>query len=167
MKTPKITLTTKAKLFVAAGIVVAGTSGVAAFNVMQPATADVMTPTQVTVQEHEVRLDKNEADIADTKERVNEVEQKADNATQEVQVVKERVTVVEKKAESAPVVQQSAPIPTPEPTSMCNSETMVGKYKAVCIPGQEWMICGQHITYPDKPEDYVQIDCKTGEVVGQ
>ena len=89
---------------------------------MQPATADVMTPTQVTVQEHEDRLDRNESDIAATKERVSEVEQKADAISQEVETVRERVTVVERHVTANPAQPQAQqlevqePVATPQPS---------------------------------------------------
>lgn len=110
----------KAKLLIAAGIIVAGTSGVAAFNIMQPATAEVMSPTEVKVQEHDARLDKAEADIAKTEDRVSQVEEQTAENTGTINTVQERVTVVERQAaapaaRTAPV--EAAPTPTPKPVN--------------------------------------------------
>ncbi|WP_241473785.1 hypothetical protein [Mycolicibacterium neoaurum] len=97
------------------GALVAGTSGVAAFNLIQPTTAEQMSPTDVKVQEHDARLDKNEADIKATNDRVDQVEQKTDENTQAIGAVQERVTVVEKRAETAskPAGEVSQPASTP------------------------------------------------------
>lgn len=114
---PKFRLSNKAKMLVSAGVIVAGTSGVAAFNMLQPATADVMTPTDVKVQEHETRLDKNEQDIAATQERVTQVEGKTDEAAQAVRVVENRVTVVEQGAAAAPRSAEPVAAPAPNPVN--------------------------------------------------
>lgn len=121
-------ISNRIKLVIASGVVIAGTSGAAAFNLMQPTTAEPVSPTDIKVQEHEARLDKNEADIADTKDRVTQVEQKVDENSQAVTTVKERVTVIEKAASqpqssSEPSVSAS---PTPAPVKTVNPRLIVG-----------------------------------------
>lgn len=111
-------LTTKAKYFALAGALVIATSSVAAYNTLQPTSADEMTPTDVKVQDHDQRLDKAESDITETKDRVSNVEQKTEENTQAIGQVQQRVTVVEGKSSSpatAPVADsapaQSVPAP--------------------------------------------------------
>lgn len=119
MRIPELTrfnLSPLARLLVAAGIVIAGTSGVAAFNSLQPTAADEMTPTQIKVEKHDDRLDKNEADIAETKDRVSQVEQKTDDDTQAIGAVRERVVIVEGKTAApnpAPATVTVPAAPTP------------------------------------------------------
>lgn len=113
----RLKLSSRTKLLIVAGIIVVGTSSVAAFNMLNTTSADEMNTTEVKVQEHEQRLDKNEKDIADTKQQAAEAEQKADDAKQTAAAAQDRVTIVEKRVEvqsSAPQVQVATP-PTPSP----------------------------------------------------
>ncbi|WP_100504050.1 hypothetical protein [Mycobacteroides abscessus] len=109
-------LSNRVKLLIASGVVIAGTSGVAAFNTLQPTSAEE-TPIKVVVEDHNKRLDKAEADIADTNSRVDQVEQQTEANTQAIGTTQQRVTVVERKVETQPAPQQApaASTPSPEP----------------------------------------------------
>lgn len=120
-------LSNRIKLVIVSGVVIAGTSGAAAFNLMQPTTAEPVSPTDIKVQEHEARLDKDEADIADTKDRVNQVEQKVDDNSQAVTTVKERVTVIEKQAATQlQTATAQVASPSPAPVKTINPRLIVG-----------------------------------------
>ncbi|WP_192378788.1 hypothetical protein [Rhodococcus rhodochrous] len=106
-------LTRRTKLFVATGIVLAGTSSVLAFNNFDNSAADIMSPTEVKVNDHEDRITKAEADITETKGRVEQVEQKTEENTQAIAQTNERVTVVERQVET---VREQVPAPSPAPT---------------------------------------------------
>lgn len=123
-------LSRRAKIVALIGVFIATGSAAAAISSFTPSTAEEMSPTDVKVVEHEARLDKNEADIAQTNDRVTQVEQETDENTAAIGATQERVTVVEKKTET--VVQQvagqqsiasapaPAPAPAPEPVKTIN-----------------------------------------------
>lgn len=110
------------QLVLAAGIIVAGTSTAVAFNTFTSTQAE-NTPVEVTIQDHEDRLTKNESDIAETKDRVTGVEEKTEANTQAVREVEKQVIVVDGKANAATSAAkqaqqaaQAAPAPQPAPT---------------------------------------------------
>jgi hypothetical protein len=124
-------ITKRTKLFVATGIVIPGSSSVLAFNQFDTSKADVMSPTEVRVNQHEDRLTQNEAENNATKQRVDQVEQKTAENSQVITNTTERVTVIERQAAqqegaravaSAPVVAEVAPEPvkTVKPRLMVN-----------------------------------------------
>lgn len=126
MKTRKLI---PAKLFLISAAVIAGTSSVLAFNQYEDSTADVMSPTEVRVNEHEERITKNAADLSVTKQRVDQVEQQTAENGQAIASTTERVTVVERQVaiqQETSQAQQSAPAPTlttepaPQPVKTVN-----------------------------------------------
>jgi septal ring factor EnvC (AmiA/AmiB activator) len=110
------------QLIVAAGVIVVSTSTALAFNNLASTQAGD-TPVEVTVEDHDKRLTKNESDIGETKDRVTDVEQKTDENTQAVREVEKQVVVVDGKANAATSAAkqaqqaaQAAPAPQPAPT---------------------------------------------------
>ncbi|UNQ40933.1 hypothetical protein MPC38_06695 [Prescottella equi] len=125
IKLPNITkYSRRTKLISAAVVVIAGTSTVVAFNNFAPSTAEEMTPTAVKVEEHDERLDKNEADIAETKGRVDQVEQKTDENTAAIGATQQRVTVVERKVVEQSGGQAQQPAPAPQPSAPAPAPTI-------------------------------------------
>ncbi|MGW5074036.1 hypothetical protein [Rhodococcus sp. NPDC004095] len=101
------------QLIIVAGLVVAGTSSVAAFNAVTSTDASD-TPLDVKVEDHEQRISKTESDIAQANERVGQVEQKSDENAAAIQQVEERVVVVERGAQAS--AGQPQQIPQPQAT---------------------------------------------------
>lgn len=123
-------LTWRTKLFVATGIVIAGSSSVLAFNQFDTSKADVMSPTEVRVNEHEQRITQNETEINATKQRVDQVEQKTAENTQVITNTTERVTVIERQAVQQEGARAVAPAPVvaevaPEPVKTINPRLIV------------------------------------------
>lgn len=110
------------QLIVAAGLIFASTSTALAFNNLASTQAGD-TPVEVTVEDHDKRLTKNESDIAETKDRVTGVEEKTEANTQAVREVEKQVIVVDGKANAATSAAkqaqqaaQAAPAPQPVQT---------------------------------------------------
>lgn len=101
------------QLIVAAGIIVAGTSSVAAFNTLTSTEASD-TPVEVKVEDHGQRISKNESDIAQTNDRIGQVEQQTQANTSAIGAAQERVTVVERKVVQQAGGQPSQPAQSPQ-----------------------------------------------------
>ncbi|WP_156666206.1 hypothetical protein [Rhodococcus sp. HS-D2] len=133
-------LTRRTKLFVATGIVLAGTSSVLAFNNFDNSAADIMSPTEVRVNDHEERITKAEADIVETRDRVEQVEQKTEENTQAIAQTNERVTVVERQVETvreqAPA-QTPAPAPAPQPVQAPAPVPQINPRKVVAVAAEK------------------------------
>lgn len=162
-------LTRRVQMIAIAGVIVAGTSSVAAFNQFATSSAEE-TPVEVVIKDHDERITKNESDIAETKKRVDGVEQQAASNTETIHEVQKQVVVVEKKADNVAkqqVAQQAAQAPVevvaPEPVKVINKQLIV----AVRVnPNEFGRQCDYTLEHGRTFSEQSGIDCRSvGSIV--